>query len=117
MSLIFLFSLAGIPPTGGFFAKFYVLTALVDKGHVMLAVIAVLLSAVSAWFYIRIIMLMYVQPPAPTLTLTLTRPAEIQLTPSIRIVLLIATVGTLLTGLLPAGFLGFVANSIPLGLG
>lgn len=113
MSLIFLFSLAGIPPTGGFFAKFYVLTALVDKGHVMLAVIAVLLSAVSAWFYIRIIMLMYVQPPAPTPT----QLAEIQLTPSIRIVLLIATVGTLLTGLLPAGFLGFVANSIPLGLG
>ena len=111
MSLIFLFSLAGIPPTGGFFAKFYVLTALVDKGHVMLAVIAVLLSAVSAWFYIRIIMLMYVQPPAPR------QPAEIQLTPSIRIVLFIATVGTLLTGLLPAGFLGFVANSIPLGLG
>ena len=111
MSLIFLFSLAGIPPTGGFFAKFYVLTALVDKGHVVLAVVAVLLSAVSAWFYIRIIMLMYVQPPAPT------QAAEIQLTPSIRIVLLIATVGTLLTGLLPAGFLGFVANSIPLGLG
>ena len=111
MSLIFLFSLAGIPPTGGFFAKFYVLTALVDKGHVMLAVIAVLLSAVSAWFYIRIIMLMYVQPPAPR------QPAEIQLTPSIRIVLFIASVGTLLTGLLPAGFLGFVANSIPLGLG
>jgi len=113
MSLIFLFSLAGIPPTGGFFAKFYVLTALVDTGHVILAVIAVLLSAVAAWFYIRIIMLMYVQPPAPVLT----QAAEIQLTPSIRIVLLIATIGTLLTGVLPAWFLGFVADSIPLALG
>jgi len=109
MSLIFLFSLAGIPPTGGFFAKFYVLTALVDKGHVILAVIAVLLSAVAAWFYIRIIMLMYVQPPA--------QHAEIQLSHPIQAVLLIATIGTLLTGVLPAWFLGFVTDSIPLGLG
>ncbi|MEY8203839.1 MAG: NADH-quinone oxidoreductase subunit N [Bermanella sp.] len=104
MSLIFLLSLAGIPPTGGFFAKFYVLTALVDKGHVVLAVLAVLLSAVAAWFYIRIIMLMYVQQPAGQ--------AEIHITPSIWTVLLIATVGTLLTGLLPSWFLDFAAGSM-----
>ncbi len=109
MSLIFLFSLAGIPPTGGFFAKFYVLTALVGKGHVVLAVIAVLLSAVAAWFYIRIIMLMYVHQPVGQ--------AEIRINLPIRMVLLIATVGTLLTGLLPAWFLGFAAVSLPLGLG
>ena len=109
MSLMFLFSLAGIPPTGGFFAKFYLLTALIDEGHVVLAVIAVLLSAVAAWFYIRIIMLIYVQPPA--------QQTDIQLNLPIRTVLLIATVGTLMTGLLPAWFLDFVANSMPLGLG
>ena len=109
MSLLFLFSLAGIPPTGGFFAKFYVLIALVDQGHVMLAVLAVLLSAVAAWFYIRLIMLMYVQPPA--------QQAEIQLNLPIRTVLLVATIGTLLTGLLPAWFLALVAGSMPLSLG
>jgi len=109
MSLIFLFSLAGIPPTGGFFAKFYLLAALVDKGHVVLAVIAVLLSAVAAWFYLRIIMLMYVhQPVAPT---------ELQISPSLKVVLLIATVGTLLSGLLPAWLLDFVAGSLPQGIG
>ena len=105
MSLIFLFSLAGIPPTGGFFAKFYVLTALVDKGYVELAVVAVLLSAVAAWFYLRIIMLMYVKQP--------TEHTAIDLNPSIRTVLLIATIGTLLAGLLPAWLLDFTANSIP----
>jgi len=113
MSLLFLFSLAGIPPTGGFFAKFYVLVALVDQDHVMLAVLAVLLSAVAAWFYIRIIMLMYVQPPACQSKVQ----AEIQLSLPIRTVLLVATIGTLLTGLLPAWFLALVAGSMPLGLG
>jgi len=113
MSLLFLFSLAGIPPTGGFFAKFYVLVALVDQDHVMLAVLAVLLSAVAAWFYIRIIMLMYVQPPACQSKVQ----AEIQLNLPIRTVLLVATIGTLLTGLLPAWFLALVAGSMPPGLG
>jgi len=109
MSLLFLFSLAGIPPTGGFFAKFYVLAALVDKGHVVLAVIAVLLSAVAAWFYIRIIMLMYVHQPVAQ--------EEINTTLPIRIVLLVATLGTLLSGLLPAWLLGFATVSLPSGLG
>jgi len=113
MSLLFLFSLAGIPPTGGFFAKFYVLVALVDQGQIMLAVLAVLLSAVAAWFYIRIIMLMYVQPPALQSKVR----SEIQLNLPIRTVLLVATIGTLLTGLLPAWFLALVAASMPLGLG
>ncbi|MGO7208459.1 proton-conducting transporter membrane subunit, partial [Rhizobium ruizarguesonis] len=52
LMLLYLFSLAGIPPTAGFFAKFYVLVALVERGFVMLAVIAVLLSVVAAYFYI-----------------------------------------------------------------
>jgi len=81
----------------------------VDKGYVMLAVIAVLLSAVAAWFYIRIIMLMYVRQP-------LGQP-KIQIGSSIGLVLLITTAGTLLTGLLPAWFLGFAATSLPLGAG
>lgn len=109
MGLIFLFSLAGIPPTGGFFAKFYVLVALIDTGHVVLAVIAVLLSAVSAWFYLRIIMLMYVKEPVGQ--------HDMQITLSMRLALLIAVLGTLLTGILPAWFLGAASDSLPLILG
>ena len=63
LMLIYLFSLAGIPPTAGFFAKFYVLVALVERGFVILAVIAVLLSAVAAYFYIRIVMVIYMREP------------------------------------------------------
>ena len=109
LTLFFLFSLAGIPPTGGFFAKFYVLVALVKSGHVALAVIAVVLSAVAAWFYIRIIMLMYVSAPEG--------PRTIQITLSMKVVLLVTFMGTLLTGILPAWFLGLAgAASLP-GLG
>ncbi|HBG46414.1 MAG TPA: NADH-quinone oxidoreductase subunit N [Deltaproteobacteria bacterium] len=61
--LIFLFSLAGIPPTAGFVAKFYVFMALINKGMVTLAVIAALMSAAAAYFYIRIVMLMYMKEP------------------------------------------------------
>ncbi|PCI34357.1 MAG: NADH-quinone oxidoreductase subunit N [Alphaproteobacteria bacterium] len=113
LALFFLFSLAGIPPTGGFFAKFYVLVALVSSGHVALAVIAVVLSAVAAWFYIRIIMLMYVAAPEG--------PRTIQITFSMKVVLLVTFMGTLLTGILPAWFLdlaGGLNGAAPLpGLG
>ena len=108
MTLIFLFSLAGIPPTGGFFAKFYVLVALVETGHILLAVIAVLLSAVAAWFYIRIIMLMYMREPV--------EPANIQITLPMRAVLLATLLGTLATGISPAWFLG-LARAAAVGLG
>lgn len=109
MAMIFLFSLAGIPPTGGFFAKFYVLVALVDAGYIALAVIAVLLSAVAAWFYIRIIMLMYVQSPHAS--------TELQITPLMKVVLLVTLLGTILTGILPAWFLDLAGASVTLGLG
>jgi len=100
MAMVFLLSLAGIPPTGGFFAKFYILVALIEAGYVALAVIAVLLSAVAAWFYIRIIMVMYVRPPAP--------PRRIGTDLPLKLVLLVTFLGTILTGLVPAWFLGLL---------
>jgi NADH-quinone oxidoreductase subunit N len=109
LMLIFLFSLAGIPPTAGFFAKFYILVALVEQGYVALAVIAVLLSAVAAFFYIRIVMLMYMKEP--------TRSFDLALTPSLRIMLAIAGLGTVGIGLLPSWFLDFARGSVFLGTG
>src|SRR5688500_119004 len=73
LMLLYLFSLAGIPPTAGFFAKFYVLVALVERGFVILAVIAVLLSAVAAYFYIRIVMVIYMRQPEGALDPSLRR--------------------------------------------
>ena len=62
--MVFMFSLAGIPPTAGFMGKFYVFMALIHKGMIGLAVAAVLMSAIAAYFYIRVIMLMYMKEPA-----------------------------------------------------
>ena len=56
---MFMFSMAGIPPLAGFFSKWYVLAAAVDAGLITLAVIAVLSSVVSCFYYIRIIKVMY----------------------------------------------------------
>lgn len=109
LGLVFLFSLAGIPPTGGFFAKFYVLAALVETGHVALAVVAVLFSAIAAWFYIRIIMLMYMTAPEG--------PFRLQISVPMRIVLATAVAGTIVTGVLPAWFLGLARLVAEAGLG
>jgi NADH-quinone oxidoreductase subunit N len=59
-----LFSLAGIPPLAGFFAKFYVFLAAIHAGLYALAVIGVLLSVVGAYYYLRIVKLMYFDAPA-----------------------------------------------------
>ena len=59
-----LFSLAGIPPLAGFFAKFYVFLAAIRAGLYALAVIGVLLSVVGAYYYLRIIKIMYFDAPA-----------------------------------------------------
>ncbi|SDF70045.1 NADH dehydrogenase subunit N [Limimonas halophila] len=61
---IFMFSMAGIPPLAGFFAKFYVFMAAIEAGLVTLAVVGVLSSVVAAFYYLRIVKLMYFDQPA-----------------------------------------------------
>jgi NADH-quinone oxidoreductase subunit N len=63
MMLILMFSMAGVPPTAGFYAKLSVLQAVVGAGHVPLAVIAVLFSLIGAFYYLRIVKLMYFDSP------------------------------------------------------
>jgi NADH-quinone oxidoreductase subunit N len=60
---VLLFSLAGIPPLAGFFAKFYVFLAAIESGLYSLAVIGVLLSVVGAFYYLRIVKIMYFDDP------------------------------------------------------
>jgi len=61
--LVLMFSLAGIPPTAGFYAKLAVLSAAVNAGQIGLAVTAVLLSLIGAFYYLRIVKLMYFDEP------------------------------------------------------
>ena len=61
--LIILFSLAGIPPLAGFFAKFYIFMAVIEVKMYMLAVIGLLTTVISAFYYLRIIKIIYFDKP------------------------------------------------------
>ena len=61
--LLLMFSMAGIPPTAGFYAKLSVLESIVNTGHIEIAIVAVLLSLIGAYYYLRIVKLMYFDAP------------------------------------------------------
>jgi len=63
LMLLLMFSLAGVPPTAGFYAKFSVLSAAVQAGQIWLAVTAVVFSLIGAFYYLRIVKLMYFDEP------------------------------------------------------
>lgn len=68
VTTVFLFSLVGIPLTGGFMAKYYVITALVQQGNMLwLVVFGLLMAAISAYYYFRVIMAMYFKQGTPEL--------------------------------------------------
>jgi len=62
---IFMFALSGVPPTAGFFGKLYVFLAAIDANLTGLAVIGVVLSVVSAFYYLRVVKVMYFDEPVP----------------------------------------------------
>ena len=66
LMLLLMFSLAGVPPTIGFYAKLAVLQAVMDAGYTWLAVVAVMFSLIGAFYYLRIVKLMYFEAPVDT---------------------------------------------------
>ncbi len=99
MMLLAMFSLAGVPPTVGFYAKFSVIAAAVDVGLVWLAVVAVLAALVGAFYYLRVVKLMYFDDP--------TDRAPIHARGDTRIVLSINGLALLLLGVFPQNLLGW----------
>jgi len=91
--LVLMFSLAGVPPTAGFYAKFSVLSATVNAGQIGLAVVAVLFSLIGAFYYLRIVKLMYFDEPHDA------APAAGQ--PDMSVLLSINGLAILFLGLLP----------------
>ena len=83
-----LFSMAGIPPLAGFFGKLYVLSAAVESGLYVLAVVGVLASVVSCFYYIRIIKLMYFDEPTDALDSPMPRDLGVVLAISTAVILL-----------------------------
>jgi NADH-quinone oxidoreductase subunit N len=102
--LVLMFSLTGLPPTSGFFAKLFVLQAALDAGYTWLVVFAVLLSVVGAFYYLRIVKIMYMDPPAGEITFDPRADA--------RWVLSATAVATLVFGLLPAPLWDLCARAI-----
>jgi NADH-quinone oxidoreductase subunit N len=95
---IFIFSLAGIPLTGGFMAKYYVLLAVVQQGQLMwLVIFALLMAAISVYYYFRVIIAMYFKAGNPEMNTTVTT--------GDRIMLVITSIIVLLIGIVPQLFL------------
>lgn len=109
---IFMFSLAGIPPTVGFYAKLAVLQAIVSTNvalYIWLAVIAVLLSLVAAFYYLRLVKVMYFDEPVD--------PRPIASTGEVRTLLSLNGAAVLVFGLLPGGLMALCAQAIVKSLG
>jgi NADH-quinone oxidoreductase subunit N len=101
--LIFMLSLGGIPPTAGFMGKFWQFGAAIDAGYVNLAVIGVLNSAVSLYYYIRVVVFMYLRQE--------TTGSEPTVNPALAVTLGIAIVGTILLGVYPQPLFDFASRS------
>jgi len=97
LMLVLMFSLAGIPPTAGFYAKLAVISAAVDAGQIGLAVTAVLLSLIGAFYYLRIVKLMYFDDPE--LATPVKGPVEM------RVLLSANGLALLVFGILPGGLM------------
>ena len=104
MMLLLMFSMAGVPPTVGFYAKFSVLNSVVQAGHVWLAVVAVLLSLIGAFYYLRIVKLMYFDAPESH--------APIDVRSDSAFLLSVNGLGVLLLGLLPGTLMSVCAVSV-----
>jgi|HubBroStandDraft_1064217.scaffolds.fasta_scaffold01528_10 NADH-quinone oxidoreductase subunit N len=102
---IFLLSLIGVPLTGGFFGKFYIFKAALDSHLVWLTVLGLLNSAVAAYYYLRILVVMYMREPSEA-----TAGLE-PLSLGLRAALIIPAVGTLFLGIFPAWVLDFAGKS------
>jgi NADH-quinone oxidoreductase subunit N len=104
LMLVFLFSLVGIPPTAGFVAKFSVFTAVIRAGHTPLAVIGVVFSVVAAFFYLRVVILMYMKEPARELPVTTS--------PSLKIALAITAGAVVFLGIYPTPLLDLATTAM-----
>jgi NADH-quinone oxidoreductase subunit N len=104
MMLIAMFSMAGVPPMVGFFAKLFVLDAVISVGMTWLAVVAVFFSVIGAFYYLRIVKLMYFDKPLDEIPLEMAR--------GTRAVLTVNGVAILLFGMFPMLLLGTLSGTL-----
>jgi NADH-quinone oxidoreductase subunit N len=108
--LLFMLSLGGIPPTAGFMGKFWLFSAAIDSGYVALAVVGVLNSAVSLYYYVRVVVFMYLKKE--------TTGSEPTTSPALAFTLAVAVAATLFLGVYPRVLFEIAETSArTLGLG
>ena len=104
LMLIFMFSLTGIPPTAGFIGKFYLLKAALSAGYTGIVLMAVIFSAISAFFYLRLVRYMYMDDPQDDFVP--------HYSPGLMTALTVSTMGVILIGLFPGQILQWAARSL-----
>jgi NADH-quinone oxidoreductase subunit N len=105
MLALFMLALSGFPPTAGFFGKFYIFSEAVKSGYIWLAIIGVMNSFVSVYYYLRVVVAAYFGGDQ-----TEFRP--VVYTPSIVLALLITVIGTMALGLMPQFFVDLSRQSL-----
>jgi NADH-quinone oxidoreductase subunit N len=104
LMLVFLFSLTGIPPTAGFIGKFYLLKAAFAAGYTLTVVGAVLFSAISAYFYLRVVRYMYMTDPQQN--------SSLHYSPGMIVALGLCLIGVVGLGLFPGSLLDWAARAL-----
>ena len=104
LMLLLMLSMAGVPPTVGFYAKFSVLNSVVEAGHIWLAVVAVIFSLIGAFYYLRIIKLMYFDAPESHVPIAIDSDAALLMS--------VNGFGVLLLGLLPNQIMSVCAVAV-----
>jgi NADH-quinone oxidoreductase subunit N len=104
---LFLFSLAGIPPTGGFMGKFYIFSAAIKEGYIGLAIIGVINSVVSVYYYLRVTIAMYMEGTGAAAGAE----GQLAFSPAIILAICISAYGVLSLGLFPATYVAIAKLS------
>ncbi len=105
MTVIFMFSMAGVPPTAGFIGKFYIFTGAIQSGYLSLAIIGVLNSAISAYYYLRVLVYMFFKDYEGGVS-------PIVVYPSTAVGIILSAIGVLVLGTVPAFLFNAVSKAI-----
>jgi NADH-quinone oxidoreductase subunit N len=105
MMTVFLLSLIGVPLTGGFFGKFYIFKAALDSNLIWLTVLGLLNSAIAAYYYLRILVVMYMKEPGPS---TDNLPVA---SPTLQLAIFGSAIMTLVLGVMPGWVLDFATRA------
>jgi len=108
LMMVFMVSLAGIPPTAGFMGKFYLFMAAVNAGMAWLAIIGLIFAAISAFYYLRVVMVMYMHDPSPRHE----QDTRLAFSPTTSVVLACALAGVVFLGIFPGPLVSVTTSAV-----